>query len=106
MMAYRSVLSVPATSDPPLNIDYFNNARELGINPEVWKLARAIEKRFGSISLPSGAGGSGALTPRLSPKRVRLALPFNFHNAAHAAWRTCEYTLPMRLLLRWRGEEA
>jgi hypothetical protein len=104
MMAYRALLADPSVSNPPLNIEYFRIAQELGINPEVWKLARAMEKRFGSISLPSTAGSPGATNMRT--RLLRLAMPFNFNHAVRSAWETCEYTIPMRLLLRLRGEEA
>jgi hypothetical protein len=69
--------------DLPLRADYVKTAQELGIYPEVWKLVRAIEKKF----------GGGAVTPE-------------FRRAAQEAWRLCEYTIPMRLLLRVMGEET
>lgn len=104
MMAYRTLLADPSVSKPPLNIEYFRIAQELGINPEVWKLARAMEKRFGSIAVSSAAGSPS--TTGMRTKLLKLTMPFNFHHAAREAWKTCEYTIPMRLLLRLRGEEA
>jgi hypothetical protein len=93
MMAYRATLADPTVSDPPFEIAYFHIARQLGINPEVWKLARAFGKRFSRVTLPSGLV-------------VGLAMPLDIRRDADAAWRACEYTLPMRLLLHLRGEEA
>lgn len=93
IMAYRTLLADSTVSDPPFEIEYFRIARELGINAEVWKLARAFEKRFGFVVPPSGSGAG-------------LALPLDFRRDAQTAWRACEYTLPMRLLLRLRGEDA
>jgi hypothetical protein len=81
MMAYRGMLKV--LDDLPLRADYVKTAQELGIYPEVWKLVRAIEKKFG-----------------------RGAVTIEFRRAAQEAWRLCEYTHPMRLLLRVMGEET
>lgn len=81
MMAYRGMLKV--RDDLPLRSDYVKTAQELGIYPEVWKLVKAIEKRFG-----------------------RDAVTIEFRRAAQEAWRLCEYTHPMRLLLRVMGEET
>lgn len=106
MMAYRALLADTSVSNPPLNIEYFRIAQELGINPEVWKLARAIEKRFGNIALSSGAGSPSTITTSITTRPLRLTMPFNFYFAARSAWKTCEYTIPMRLLLRLRGEEV
>jgi hypothetical protein len=81
MMSYRGTLKV--LSNPPVRADYVKTAKELGIYPEVWKLARAIEKKFGSSAVTT-----------------------EFRREAQEAWRFCEYTLPMRLLLYWLGEET
>lgn len=82
MMAYRSLLADPKISAPPVNYNYMITADAIGIHPEVWKLARAIKKRFGNNLLPSSA------------KKL-----------AKQAWKTCEYTLPMRVLLQFRGDD-
>lgn len=82
MMAYRGVLSNPNVSAAPLNFTYSIIANELGINAEVWKLARAIKKRF----------GKKALTPSAQKQ-------------AKQAWKTCEYTLLMKGLLLLRGSD-
>jgi hypothetical protein len=65
-----------------VNYTYSEIARELGINPEVWKLARAMEKRFGKKLITSAV-----------------------HEEAKQAWKTCEYTLPMRILLMLRESD-
>ncbi len=83
LMAYRNLIADPSVSNPPLIKDYLKQAREAGINPEVWKLARAMKKRFG-----------------------KQALSGKIERDAKKAWLACEHSLPMRLLLLLRGEEA
>jgi hypothetical protein len=83
LMAYRNLITDPGISNPQLNVEYLELAQEAGINPEVWKLARAMKKRFG-----------------------KQALPNQMEQDAKKAWLSCEHTLPMRLLLLLRGEEA
>lgn len=58
-------------------------AYEIGSNPEVWKLSRAIQWRFGSV-----------------------ALPFILKQRPKDAWKACEYTLPMRIFYCLRQEHA
>ncbi|HEX5733375.1 MAG TPA: SIR2 family protein [Blastocatellia bacterium] len=82
MMAYRGILADQSVSDPPMIYAYLIIAGEIGINPEVWKLARAMKKRF----------GRKILTPSTQEQAKR-------------AWKTCEYTLPMRGLLLLRGSD-
>lgn len=81
MMAYRAALRGVAA--PALRLEYVRIAQELGIDPEVWKLIRAIKRRFGYAVVPE-----------------------EFHRSAREAWRRCEYTTTMRLLLRLVGEET
>lgn len=83
MMSYRNLLADPNRKNPPLQPDYLRQAQEIGINPEVWKLARAMKKRFGQDALPN-----------------------DLDQVAKKAWQACEYTWPMRLLLAFRGENA
>ena len=82
MMAYRGILADRNVSDPPMIYAYSIIAREIGINPEVWKLARAMKKRFG-----------------------RKILTSTTQEQAKRAWKTCEYTLPMKVLLLLRGSD-
>lgn len=82
MMGYRGDLANPKIANPRLRDDYLGIAEEIGINPEVWKLAYAIEKRFGKNSL--------TLEDKAKAKK---------------AWNKCEYTLPMQMLLSLRGTE-
>jgi hypothetical protein len=106
MMAYRALLADPTVSDPPLNLEYIELAMKLGINPEVWKLVRAIERRFGhkvTSHTPSGII-PGAL--HSSQKTISFTLPPYLRRAALASWKTCEYTTLMRMLLHLRGEEV
>jgi hypothetical protein len=100
MMAYRALLADPTVSDPPLNLEYIELAKKLGVNAELWKLARAIEWRFSNDRVGPVAGVSP------SHKTGSFTLPPHLRQAAISSWEACEYTTPMRLLLRLRGEEA
>jgi hypothetical protein len=80
MMAYRGILADQNISDPPMIYAYSIIAGEIGINPEVWKLARAMKKRFG-----------------------RKILTSTTKKQARRAWNSCEYTLLMKGLLLLRG---
>lgn len=104
IMAYRAMLKDSTIHDPPLNVEYMKIAQELGVYPEVWKLGRAIENRFGRIVLPSSADGTKSWSRKQT--LVSLPMPMFFYYPAREAWRLCEYTPTMRLLLQWLGEET
>ncbi len=90
LMAVRNALAGVGGEDAlaePVSLKqartHLKNARKAGITPEIWKLGRAMEKRFGDE-----------------------ALSLETRREVETAWKTCEYTRPMRLLLRIRGEDA
>lgn len=92
LMAYRNFIasgekaaSSLAPDPSKQGLEYLKDAQSLGINPEVWKLARAMKKRLG---------------------KQAISHEHEIEQFAETAWDICEYTLPMRWLQRIRGEEA
>ena len=83
MMAARSEMLDGSVSDVSEIQPYLDKAEALGINAECWKLVRTATKTFGRDSIPT----------------VQKQKEKEF-------WSECQYTVPMKLLLKFFGENA
>lgn len=83
MMAVRSEMIQGKISDATLIFPYLEKADDLGIYPEYWKIVTTLKKVF----------GDGVISDDIRIKGEK-------------AWQNCQYTFPMRLLLKFLGENA
>ena len=83
MMAVRSEMIQGKIPNAAQIFPYLEKADDLGIYPEYWKIVTTLRKVFGDNIISD-----------------------NIKIKEKTAWQNCQYTFPMRLLLKFLGENA